>query len=181
AGFEGRLFDKANFTVEYFDKRSKNLLFDVRLPVSSGATSTSSAKTTLTKNLGTISNTGIELGFDVDIIRNQDWWWNVGANATWYKNKIVRLPEENRENGIISGNKKRVEGGSIYDFFTYQYVGVDQMTGNALYAPDTEDYNVTGSNPDAESVPDENVVVIGDEYYVNKTTYAKKDWAGTSI
>src|SRR5699024_6389227 len=69
AGFEGRLFDKANFTVEYFDKRSKNLLFDVRLPVSSGATSTSSAKTTLTKNLGTISNTGIELGFDVDIIR----------------------------------------------------------------------------------------------------------------
>src|SRR5699024_10751552 len=102
AGFEGRLFDKANFTVEYFDKRSKNLLFDVRLPVSSGATSTSSAKTTLTKNLGTISNTGIELGFDVDIIRNQDWWWNVGANATWYKNKIVRLPEENRENGIIS-------------------------------------------------------------------------------
>lgn len=180
-GLEGRLFDRANFTVEFFDKRSKNLLFDIRLPVSSGATSTSSAKTTLTKNLGTISNTGFELGFDVDVLKNKDWLWNVGVTATSYKNKIVRLPEENRENGIISGNKKRVEGGSIYDFFTYKYVGVDQMTGNALYLPDTETFNIAGSNPDGEDVPEENIVEIDDEYYVNTTTYGRKDWAGTSI
>lgn len=181
AGLEGRVFDRANFTLEYFDKRSQNLLFDINLPLSTGSTSTGSAKSTVTKNLGTISNTGIELALDVDVVNSQDWYWNVGLNATWMKNKIVRLPEENRENGIVSGNKKRVEGRSIYDFWTYQFAGVDQMNGNSLYLPDTEDYNINGSNPDAEDVPEEYLYEINGDYYVTNTTYAEKDWSGTSV
>lgn len=180
-GLEGRLFNRLNFTLDYFDKRSKNLLFDIDLPLSAGATHTGSASASQTKNLGTISNTGIEVAFDLDIIQTRDWNWNVGANATWLNNKIVTLPEENRENGIISGTKKRVEGRSIYDFWTYKFAGVDQMTGNSLYLPDKEGYNVNGSNPDKESLPADKLVEINGEYYTTKTTYAKKDWSGSAI
>src|SRR5699024_2944060 len=181
ASLEGRLFDRLNFNIEYFDKRSQNLLFDLNQPLSSGATPTGSPVSTITKNIGTISNNGLELTLDVDIIRNDDWLWNVGANATFMKNKIVRLPEENRENGLISGNFKRAEGRSIYDFYMYQFVGVDQMTGEALYEIDSENFNVGGSNPNAEAMPEEYLREINGIYYTTNTTYGKRDWSGRAI
>lgn len=178
---EGRIFNRLNFNIEYFDKRSQNLHFDVNLPLSSGSTSTGSAVSSITKNIGTISNSGLELTFDVDVLRGHDWYWNIGANATFMKNKIVKLPEENRENGIISGNFKRLEGRSIYDFYMHQFVGVDQMTGDALYEVDDESFNVNGSNPDAESIPDEFLKLINGTYYTTNTTYGRRDWSGSAI
>lgn len=178
---EGRVFNRMNFNIEYFDKRSQNLLFDLNLPLSSGATSTGSAVSTITQNMGTISNNGLELTLDVDIIRNQDWHWSIGANATFMKNKIVSLPKENRENGIISGNFKRAEGRSIYDFYMYQFEGVDQMTGEALYKIDSETYNVNGSNLDGDLVPSEFLREINGDYYTTNTTYGKRDWSGSAI
>lgn len=178
---EGRLFKRANFVVEYFDKRSKNLLFDVSLPFSAGGTSTTSAQAVITKNIGSISNRGLELTVDVDVVKGSAFNWNVGANATWMTNKILTLPEENRQNGIVSGLFKRMEGRSIYDFWTFQYVGVDQMTGNSLYLPDTENYNVNGSAPGKGAIPAANLVEINGQYYTNYNTYAKRDFSGSAI
>src|SRR5699024_10094339 len=124
---------------------------------------------------------GLELSFDVDVLRGHDWYWNVGANATFMKNKITKLPEENRENGLISGNFKRVEGRSIYDFYTYQFVSVDQLTGDALYEVDSEVYNVNGSNPNGDAVPDEFLTEINGVYYTTNTTYGRRDWSGSAI
>lgn len=178
---EGTLFDRLNFSIEYFDKRSKDLLFDVNMPLSSGATSLASTTAVVTQNLGSISNRGFEFAVDVDIIRNQDFRWNIGVNGALEKNKIVRLPEQLRENGVISGNKKRVEGRSIYDFWYRKWVGVDQMTGNSLYIADMENYNVEGSNPDAGDIPISDLVHINDEYYTTNPSYAKRDWSGTAF
>lgn len=177
---EGRLLDRVNFNVEYFDKRSKDLLFDVNLPLSAGATSTTVGESTILQNIGLVSNKGIEVTADVDIIKSADLRWNFGINATFMKNKIIELPEQNRVNGIISGTKKFMEGHSIYDFWVYQFVGVDQMSGESLYLPDTKTYNVNGSSTGAP-IPAANLVQIGDQYYTNFATYAKRDWGGSAI
>lgn len=172
---EGTLFDRLNFSLEYFDKRSRDLLFDVNLPLSAGATSSTSAESTVTKNLGTVSNRGFELIADVDIIRNRNWRWNVGLNLTTLKNKIITLPEQNRKNGLINGTKKYMEGHGVYDFWMYQFVGVDQMTGNSLYLPDLETYTL-------DEIKEAGYLVqIGDKNYTTYTTYAKKDWSGSAI
>lgn len=171
---EGTLFDRLNFGFEYFDKRSRDLLFDVNLPLSTGGTASDAAEATITQNLGSVSNRGVEISVDGDIIRNRNWVWNLGLNATFIKNKIVRLPEQHRENGLINGTKKYMEGHSVYDFWMYQYVGVDQMTGNSLYLPDLEAYTI-------EEIPEEYLVHIGDQYYTTYTTYAKRDWSGSAI
>lgn len=172
---EGTLFDRLNFSMEYFDKRSRDLLFDVNLPLSAGATSSTSAESTVTKNLGTVSNRGFEFIADVDVIRNRNWRWNVGLNLTTLKNKIITLPEQNRKNGLINGTKKYMEGHGVYDFWMYQFVGVDQMTGNSLYLPDLETYTL-------DEIKDAGYLVqIGDKNYTTYTTYAKKDWSGSAI
>jgi TonB-linked SusC/RagA family outer membrane protein len=177
---EGRLFDRVNVNFEYFDKRSKDLLFDVNLPLSAGGTSTTVAESTILQNLGIVSNKGVEITADVDIIKSANFRWNFGANATFMKNKIMELPEQNRENGIINGTKKFMEGHGIYDFWVYQFVGVDQTSGDALYLPDADTYNVNGSSSGA-AIPAANLVQIGDQYYTNFATYAKRDWGGSAI
>lgn len=179
---EGSFFNRANLSLEYFDKRSKDLLFDVFLPLSAGATSTDYAEATVSQNLGSVSNRGLEVVFDVDVIKNRNFKWNLGLNATLLKNKIITLPEQNRENGIIDGTKKYMEGHGRYDFWMYQFKGVDQMTGRCLYLPNLEDYFIGTEGAEGQSkLPDEYVVQIGEDYYTTYVTYAKKDWSGSAI
>ena len=183
---EARLFNRWNIEVEYFDKRNKDLLFDVYNPLSAGATSTSSAESVVTKNLGTISNRGVEINTDVDIFRNRDWKVNFGLNAAFIKNKVTKLPEQNKD-GIVDGIYKIMEGKSRYEVFTYTYAGVDQMTGRSLYSDlNLDDYYITlddGSTlgEGSTEISSSNYVEINGEYYALNTTYANKSFHGTTM
>ena len=188
-GLDGRLFNRLNFSIEYFDKRNKDLLFSVYNPLSAGATSTSEAESTITKNLGTISNRGVEFSFDVDVFKNRDWKINVGGDITFLKNKIVKLPEQNKD-GIIDGTKKIVEGKSRYEFFTYTWEGVNTANGFSLYKFNDEDYFFTAAdgtvygNQEKAEITGDNVntlVVINGVPYSYVTTYAKKEFHGSAI
>jgi TonB-linked SusC/RagA family outer membrane protein len=118
------LKNRVGGTVEYFDRRSSNLIFDVPLPLSAGIL-------TETRNIGTMYNRGIEVELGVEPIRAGDFTWRIDMNATHLKNKITKMPAENPE--IIEGTKKLKEGSSLYDFWLREYKGVDPNTGAALY------------------------------------------------
>ena len=198
---EGRLFNRWNINLEYFDKRNKDLLFDVYLPLSAGGTTSSSAESVVTKNLGTISNRGFEISTDVDVYKDKDWRVNVGANLTYIKNKVVTLPEQNKD-GIIDGTKYIVEGRSRYDFYVYTYEGVDSKNGYSLYKFNDGDaqgksyrFELDGvkyGNWDVDEAGEyvataitgsglENVVVIDGKPYSYVTNYAKKEFHGSAI
>ena len=174
---EARLFDRLNVSVDYFDKRSRDLLFNVYNPLSAGATdlwgigsADPTGMSTITKNIGSVSNRGIEFAADVDIIRNNDWNWNVGMNLTWLKNEIIELPDGK---DILHGMQNFSEGHSIYEFYTYQYAGVDQLNGRSLYVADPEAI---------ESAKQEGYYVnINGKDYTYNTTYALKDWSGSAL
>ena len=194
-GIESRLFNRWNFNIEYFDKRNKDLLFDVILPISAGATSTGGTNPSVTQNIGTMSNRGVEIETDVDIVRTKDVRFNIFANATFLKNKIVKLPEQNKD-GILSGTKRFVEGGDRYAYWLYHWAGVDQMTGRSLYTWDDEKFYITDDNTATGTViygtaPTEEeattlmgandyVLIGGKPYVYNPGSYGKKDWAGTA-
>ena len=195
-GIESRLFNRWNLNVEYFDKRNKDLLFSVILPISAGPTSTSSTNPGVTRNIGTMSNRGVEIETDFDVVRTKDLRFNIFANATFLKNRIVKLPEENREDGIISGNKRFVEGGDRYAYWVYHWAGVDQMTGRSLYAWDDERFYITDDNtangnviygtaPTEEKsttlmAANDYIIINGTPYIYNTGSYGKKDWSGTA-
>ena len=188
-GIDGRLFNRLNFSIEYFDKRNKDLLFDVYNPLSAGATSSSSAESVITKNLGTISNKGVEISADMDVFKNKDWKINVGAEITFLKNEVVKLPEQNKD-GIIDGTKKIVEGKSRYEFFTYTWEGINTANGFSLYKFDDEKYffktddGQTYGNTEAAEITGSNlpaVVVIDGVPYTYLTTYAKKEFHGSAL
>ena len=168
---EGRLFNRLNFSIGYFDKRNKDLLFDVRLPLSAGSFSYGDDyNMTIAKNIGTISNYGWELSFDGDIIKTKDLQWSAGIDATFLKNKIRKLPDGNN---IISGLHNYTEGRSLYDFYTYHFAGVDQLTGQSLYTIDP------AKRDNAELSG--NLVTINGTDYTTDTSYGLRDFHGTAL
>lgn len=184
---EGKLFNRWNLALEYFDKRNKDLIFDVYQPLSAGATSSDYAESVITQNLGTISNRGWEFSTDVDVYHNKNWTVNIGANATFIKNKVTKLPEQNKD-GIESGNYKIVEGKSRYEFYTYTFEGGDRLTGNSLYKPNLEnsfltmpDGTVLGNNQEGATDITQYATVINGKPYVNNTTYAAKEFHGSAL
>ncbi|MDD4515476.1 TonB-dependent receptor [Massilibacteroides sp.] len=188
---EANLFDRLDLSIEYFDKTSEDLLFDVELPSSIGSISTgSSGRPEFTKNFGSVSNRGFEIGLGFDIIRTKDWTWNVGTNLNFLKNKIEKLPPEYGEDGYIDGTKKYLNGHSIYDFWMYKYVGVDRINGRSLYLLNSDDYYIADEGYTGTGAAQENeertkmtadYTIIDGEAYVYNTTYGKKDWSGSAI
>lgn len=192
AGLEVRLFDRLNLTFDYYDKRSDDLLFSFIQPLSTGATDSQLAVSTVWRNIGNVSNRGWELSADGDIIRNRTWEWNVGLNLSKVKNKIGKLPEKDRDEGIQNGDYQKVmEGHSLYDFWLYQYAGVDQMTGHSVYLPDFDAYYLAGEDgspvdaaentDDKNPLPADKWVNINGQNYTNDPKYARKDWSGSSL
>ena len=164
-GLEGRLFNRWNISIEFYDKRNKDLIFDINLPASSGSTSTSSAGATVTKNIGTISNRGVELNTDVDIFKNRDWRINFSLQLATLKNTVIKLPDEYKQyytevqgdklvqfftqdgkpiytNGYTYNGYGTLisEGHGRYERYYPHWAGVDQMTGLNLYTPNNIRY-----------------------------------------
>ena len=185
---EGRLMNKLNFNIEYFDKRNKDLIFDVYNPLSAGATSNSSAESVVTRNLGTISNRGFEFSADMDVLKNKDWRVNIGASITFEKNKITKLPEQNKD-GIIDGTKKIVEGMDRYQFYTYTWEGINTKNGFSLYKFNDADYyftdgTTTYGNTEGKQISGNELnalVVIDGVPYSYLTTYAKREFQGSAL
>ncbi|MDR1985024.1 MAG: SusC/RagA family TonB-linked outer membrane protein [Prevotellaceae bacterium] len=179
---EGRLANRLNFAFEYYRKLSHDLIFSVYNPLSAGATSSSSAVSVQLKNIGNMLNHGFEMSADIDVINKRNFVWNTSFTGTFQKNKILTLPEQNRKEGIVSGAQKLMEGHSRYSFWLYQFAGVDQMNGNALYVIDDKKYYVGATaEKDKTRIPDARVTTINGKNYVDSYAYAKKDWSGTSL
>lgn len=134
---EGSLFDdRFNFSIGYYNKQNADLLYKVTKPMSAGAAYRGDALKVL-QNIGTMLNWGWEVQFGVDIIRNKNLTWNFNIDASFLKNKIVKLP--NRED--IPG-QALFEGKSLYEHYSYTWAGIDKATGHSLYymAPNSPDY-----------------------------------------
>ena len=168
---ESRLFSRLNLNVGYFDKTSKDLLFQVKLPGSVGAAiGNDEENLTQLKNIGRVKNSGWELSADIDILQN-DIKWNVGADATFIKNKIKKLP--NGED-IANGSLRRYsEGHSMFEFYTYHFEGVDQLTGKSLY--EIDDDKIATAEKQGE------LVEINGKQYTTDVNYGKRDWRGNAM
>lgn len=159
------LNNKVRGVIDWFNKESKDLIFSLPLPPSTGYESQD-------RNVGSLFNRGWEFDVTTSIINKKNFQFDLNLNATTYKNEIKRLPDENREKGIITGSYKRVEGGSIYDYWLRQWYGVDPSNGNALYVFDES--NATWADADCKIMADGTKVT-------SSQAKALYDWSGTSI
>jgi len=131
-GVDFNLF-KAKLTgsVEYFGRKSKDMLYYKPVPGSLGYTS-------IPMNIGSMTNSGIEIDLNAVIYTTNNFKWSANANATFLKNKINKLHPD-LQGQLINGDYIYEEGYSRYRMYLVEYAGVDEETGKALYY--TEDDN----------------------------------------
>ncbi|MDE6235489.1 MAG: SusC/RagA family TonB-linked outer membrane protein [Muribaculaceae bacterium] len=137
-GLEGSLLnDRLGFTVGFYNKYNSDQIFDVQLPLSVGTLMNQGTLPTVTTNIGTMRNNGWEISVNGDVIRTPEFRWSLQADASFNDNKITKLP--NHQN-IINGNRILTENASMYEFYLYDWAGVDQLTGRSLYEIHRDSY-----------------------------------------
>ncbi|MGO4821927.1 MULTISPECIES: SusC/RagA family TonB-linked outer membrane protein [unclassified Flavobacterium] len=112
-------------SVEYYNRTTDGLIFNVPIPVSSGLDSK-------VENIGSMFNQGIEVSLDGMVVKTKGFSWNINVNASTIKNEITSLPQKE----IINGTKKYAVGSSIYDYWLRTWYGVDPTDGYALFIVD---------------------------------------------
>ena len=130
-----------NGSIEYFARKTTDLLYSKDVPLSSG-----NPTGYYPVNVGSILNNGFEATFSGDILsrRNVQWSWNL--NVSHYRNEILSLDSSVSEEGIKGSNFIYKVGGSLYEAYMYRYAGVDSETGEALYYYREEDGSIGTTN-----------------------------------
>ncbi len=145
-GFDFETFGgRFNGTVEYFNRKTSDLLYNQPVPISFGYS-------TIPTNVGSIINQGIELDFNGVLYKNRNVEWTANFNLTHYKNKITDLADDVREEGIKYSNAIYRIGGSLYNAYLPVYAGVNKENGLPQYYvdPDNGDYTLTTNYEQAQ-------------------------------
>lgn len=139
---------RLNGSIEYFSRKTVDLLYSKDVPLSSG-----NPTGYYPVNVGSIVNNGFEAALDGLIISNGEisWGWNV--NVSHYRNRILSLDSSVSEEGIKGGNYIYRIGGSLYEAYMRKYAGVNPETGKARWYKKVVDDDGTWSG---ESVITEN-------------------------
>ena len=138
-GVELGLWNWLDFNVDFFIKETKDMLYYSPLPSSEGSPAG------IYRNEMDMKNTGVEFELNANIFDNDNFKWNVSLNGTHYKNELTKLPvskpADKYPDGYQSGSYWRKLGGSLYDFYAYEYAGVDPENGKPQYKKYLTDEN----------------------------------------
>ena len=120
------LFDRLNLNVEFYNKKTTDMLMEVPVTFGNGFN-------TKWDNIGAMINRGVEFDVDADIIRTKDFTWNVSANASYNHNEIIELYNGLDEYEISTTGLLLKVGHSYGEFHAVRYAGVNPANGDALW------------------------------------------------
>ena len=137
AGIEFQLFKKLSGSLEFFYRKTTDMLYSFAVAPSNGYAS-------YYDNVGDLYNTGFELELNYNILRTKNINWDVRLNVSTLKNRISKLDDDKKTNvvygtdfkpyeGYNSGSFYISEGTSMYSWYMKDYAGVDPETGKSLW------------------------------------------------
>jgi TonB-linked SusC/RagA family outer membrane protein len=176
--FEGRLFAELN----YYYKKTNDLLLDVTIPRQTGFTSQ-------LQNVGSLENKGWELLLNSTNVRNENFNWKTTLTLSSNKNKILDLGGPDFIDVVVdeilgSGNTRLIVGESVPVFTGVKYLGTwksqEEIDASGALDPQVvggsrfEDRNGDGI------VSSEDAVVLGsplpDIIFGFENTFSYKNW-----
>lgn len=152
--FNGRV----NFTFDWYNTDTKDLLYARTMPITSGIAAWGSPMKAW-QNLGETNNKGIELSLNTQNIVKKNFTWSSNVTFTANKEKIVSLPD-----GDVK-DEKLFEGEAISVFYDYKYLGIWSTTE----AEEAAKYNCKPG--DIKLATDGSFNDNGIHTYSNKTDY----------
>ncbi|MRR23454.1 hypothetical protein EG830_10815 [bacterium] len=130
AGFDFALFDRITGSFDVYSRKTLDMLLAYPLSRTSGFTS-------ITTNVGSIKNEGIEFMIDGTLISGNKLEWTAGFNISHNNSTILDLGKDEQ---FVPGNTRLVHkvGEHLYSFYLFDYAGVNPANGEAMW------YNADG-------------------------------------
>lgn len=148
--------NRINGTIEYYDKRTKDLIYWYAVPT------TIYPYGTMTANVGEISNKGIEFSINADVIKTKDFNWATTINLSHNKNVVEKLSNNQFSvdyiltgdpdiGGVARGGDTQIikEGYPIGQFNVWEWAGYED--GKSVF----NDYDENGKLVGTTAEPDE--------------------------
>jgi TonB-linked SusC/RagA family outer membrane protein len=133
-GFESRLWNnRVNLDFTFYHKKTKDALINQPLAASSGASSL-----TVTRNLGSVENHGIEASITTTLIDRRQFGWDMTVGGSHNTNKILSLGVDANGNPnptIFTGTNRDSLGLPILGVFARPFTYAD-ADGNGIITPD---------------------------------------------
>ncbi len=174
-GTEFSLFNRISGSLEYYHRKTSDMLFSFSVAPSLGYSS-------YFDNIGDMYNTGIELELAANIIKQKNFSWDVNFNFSTLKNKITMLHEDkktastydaagNEYKGYTSGNFFIAENIPMYTWRLKEFAGID-VDGQSMWYKNVMDGdgNITGREATA--------TYADADYYVTNETSIPKAFGG---
>ena len=138
----GFLNNRINLTLDYYWKKTRDLLQNVTIPSSSGFSQ-------MMINSGWVINQGFELSLSAVAIDIRDWKWTLDANFSLNRNRIGGLKGDQYATALWSKADQvflQRNGCPIGTLYGYKEEGIDPATGEIIYA----DLDGSGSITEAD-------------------------------
>ena len=135
----GFLNNRINLTLDYYYKRTRDLLQNVTIPSSSGFSQ-------MMVNSGWVVNQGVELTIGAVAVDMNDWKWQLDANFSLNRNRIGGLKGDQYATALWSKADQvflQRNGCPIGTLYGYKEEGIDPATGEIIYADITGDGIIT--------------------------------------
>lgn len=138
-GMDYGFFDnRVSGAIDYYYKKTKDLLNYIPLPIGSNYTNA------IVKNIGELNNRGLEANVNVVAIDTKDIQWDLGFNVTYNKTKITKMSLNDGANstyigarvgGISGGTGSNIQIHSVgyapFAFYVYKQI-YDEETGKPI-------------------------------------------------
>ena len=163
-GLTARLFDRVNIDINYYNRKTKNMLMSTPLAYTTGFSS-------MMLNVGQLTNNGVEVEVSYDAFRSRDAFVNVYANFAYNANKIDKLFNGQQSWDRPSYYLSYVVGKSI-NYYVAEFAGVDKNDGLAMWYTKGNHGNgktVHEFNPETMTKTYSNELLqdVGKSYYPN--------------
>ncbi len=144
------LNNRIEFTIDVYDKTSKDMLMDMQLPSYMGTRGNgASALAPPFGNFGTINNKGLEFNLKTFNIKGRDFKWDTELQMSFNNNTLVAL--DGTDAAYLEGygqwsdvvSRTRV-GESLFGFYGYKVAGVYQDFDDIRNWPTPEKYPADG-------------------------------------
>ena len=146
AGLDAGFFDgRLTLTADYYQKKTNDLLLQVGIPMTSGASS-------MLRNVGSVKNHGAELGVSTVNVEGERFRWESDLNLSFNRNEVVDLGDKDEiinPTGVGAGAVQNPtilrKGEPINSFYGYRFTGLDAQ-GRATYQDTNADGKVTSDD-----------------------------------
>ena len=144
-GFDFRLFKRLTGSLEYYYRKTSDMLFSFSVAPSLGYSR-------YYDNVGDMYNTGFELDLNYNVLKTKNINWDLHLNFSTLKNRITKLADDKKVSKVYGTDGKAyegyadpdynfyiTEGQSIYTWYFKDFAGVDPQDGQPRWYKNTFD------------------------------------------